>query len=586
MSYNLFYILNKKIAGLLISKLHALKKTVNDLCFAYNYVGSLESKFDLIVVFYNINEPVIEKENVFCIQTNDFLSEIIKNFYEFKFEHKNLYAYDFTDFKDTINLYEFMMQYKIEQSKEDDIFIAITTYNRFTTFQKTIRAILKYNPSAKIFVFDDFSTNLNDVKRFCKFNSIKLYQNTFNGGIAYAKNWCLKEFLNSGKKHCFLFDDDCRPMKFGWEKQFINSNLQHSTYSWLKNKKNNIGQTILKTVNNIHYLTDCYGCLLFFNKDVVSGIGGMDFRYGKWGYEHGGLSYRIFNNGYTPHAFPITQNNLDNFIDSDDFNCIAISTSNDTIRSQSNKNLYNLEKTLSCWKPLGKFCFGLSITGIKNPQNPTVIWASNYKICEKWVNSLLKNFTRPVIFTNDKTIPEFFKNKVEAHFIEPLESENFWRYRWTHIYDHLKKHSSAYTNCEIWITDVSDVQMTRYPEIEKNCVYVGSEVTPNLGWFKNIKEGDNETYTKIQQSKNYFYNAGIIGGSYESLMPFLDDLEEMFKKVDESICFSSNNCTVDMYVLNKLLFNSNHTHNIVTGSLVHNKFKSFTDGKTNWFMHK
>ena len=114
-------------------------------------------------------------------------------------------------------------------------------------------------------------------------------------GVAFRKNECLRAL-----KHCdhvFLFDDDCFPIKEGWEDFFINSKQEHLLY--LDRQHNERG---ISMDGSLQYFTDCGGVFMYMTKKVVERVGAFDERFDTWGFEHVNYSIRILGgHGTYPH---------------------------------------------------------------------------------------------------------------------------------------------------------------------------------------------------------------------------------------------------------------------------------------------
>jgi glycosyltransferase involved in cell wall biosynthesis len=187
----------------------------------------------------------------------------------------------------------------------EKIAICITTHNRKNVFEKSLQNWIKYLPTnATIFVVDDASViTVNSNYRFEK-----------NVGIAKAKNKCLE--LAEDFDHIFLVDDDVFPKVFGWEKPYINSNINHLCLTFEKNYLNRYYSPSIRlesTEDNINYYTAPNGCMLYLTKECIKKAGGMRPEFGLWGFEHVEYSYRIHAVGLTKKPFGDVKNSLDLF---------------------------------------------------------------------------------------------------------------------------------------------------------------------------------------------------------------------------------------------------------------------------------
>lgn len=115
--------------------------------------------------------------------------------------------------------------------------------------------------------------------------------------VAKSKNECLRNLRECD--YVFLFDDDCFPIKAGWEKIFIDAHnafgCHHFSYlhNFLHVRKVG-GKDGISTYNN------SIGCMMFLTKDAIERVGAYDEGYGKYGYEHVDYSERVLMAGLAP----------------------------------------------------------------------------------------------------------------------------------------------------------------------------------------------------------------------------------------------------------------------------------------------
>ena len=104
-------------------------------------------------------------------------------------------------------------------------------------------------------------------------------------GIAYRKNECLRALQHCD--HIFLYDDDCYPIKKGWEDFFIKSGYQHLLFL------NEYNHNFLINLADIEVYRDCGGVFMYMTKEVVERVGAFDEGYLLYGFEHADYSCRI-----------------------------------------------------------------------------------------------------------------------------------------------------------------------------------------------------------------------------------------------------------------------------------------------------
>jgi len=233
--------------------------------------------------------------------------------------------------------------------------IGITTHNR-EVIGIVIQNIIRHTPHAKIVVVDDCSdidvvAILMGARLLGKVKYFKFLQNV---GIAKAKNKCLE--LLQDCEHIFLFDDDCFPVKLGWEKDYIKANKETGnnhfcfTFPKLRNGQSNGNDLIGKHKGLNRYSKAC-GVMMYVHNSVLKKVGGMDTNYLRYGCEHLGYSHRIYNAGLNDYPFLDVPNSMDLFYSYDYEQAIknSIGTGKQAY-VQHNRALYELEKKQSCFK--------------------------------------------------------------------------------------------------------------------------------------------------------------------------------------------------------------------------------------------
>jgi hypothetical protein len=113
-------------------------------------------------------------------------------------------------------------------------------------------------------------------------------------GVAYRKNECLRALQYCD--HVFLFDDDCYPIKKGWEEFFIDSKEDHLLF--LAPSHNCVGNT---GNTGIKYYYDCGGVFMYMSKKAIQKVGAFTEKFKFYGFEHADYSIRILGkHGYYP----------------------------------------------------------------------------------------------------------------------------------------------------------------------------------------------------------------------------------------------------------------------------------------------
>ena len=192
--------------------------------------------------------------------------------------------------------------------------VGITTRNRPECLEACLRHFREFGYGDKIVVIDDSSdvaeVNQAVIKSFdmpiiYKYSEKRL-------GISGAKNACLWELQDVDD--VFLFDDDTWPAKKGWEDTWtlINraNSMGHSIYSVNCNEDKNNNHAIRAHVEKIATIgfgelemfafNNCFGVMLYFNRDCLNAIGGYDMSAENvYGFEHAQMSIRAAKAGFT-----------------------------------------------------------------------------------------------------------------------------------------------------------------------------------------------------------------------------------------------------------------------------------------------
>jgi len=250
----------------------------------------------------------------------------------------------------------------------ETIGIGITTRNRLELVQRCVLMIKQFSKFDKLIVIDDASeipVELPDTEVF-RFDEQQ--------GIAKAKNKCLSYLKECD--HIFLFDDDCWPIKDGWQEHYIDTSIRtkcyHFCYTWVASKffeileykksyildigddnpiiidyimrdtdvrvmkvRKGIPLTLPytiteicpnETVKTVKIHLHPNGVMLYISKKCIDKVGGFDERYGLYGGEHVDFSTRIHNCGLTPYGKFLDVVNSDQFfyaVDKEDRNATS-----------------------------------------------------------------------------------------------------------------------------------------------------------------------------------------------------------------------------------------------------------------------
>lgn len=437
--------------------------------------------------------------------------------------------------------------------------IGVTVHNRNEQAEETIAHIEKLAPkNSKIVIVDDASTIPFENADF-RFNN--------NVGIAVAKNKCIELLYNEGCTHFFLFDDDTYPIKQGWQEAYINTGINHlcMTFDKFKNGRAS-GRILLSKKHGLAEYKEPCGCMLYFTREVVDKVGGMDPEYGRWGYEHVGYSMRIYNNFLTPRPFMDIENSTEWIYSKDWAVEVDRSVPNaERIRLGAiNKRKYESEIKSSHYigltPPKDVIITTLFHTLTDTQRGEVWDYKETLKLMQPLNDSCAKHGIELVVLDDKVNITPKHQNPYFA--------------RWIAIREHLEQNHYG----RVWCVDATDVEVLRNPflSMENNCIYVGCEpsYTNTNVWLR--KHHTSPLYYRIFTNKIPIKNAGILGGSIRNVLHFIKELESMIHSVDKR-------SLTDMALFNMICCKIG---NVKFGDQVNTEFKAFKDNGKAWFKHK
>lgn len=444
------------------------------------------------------------------------------------------------------------------------ISIAISVHNRHETAKETVKQWKKFLPKgAKLFIVDDGS----DVP----FPDAD-YRNETAQGIASCKNRCLE--LCDGADYIFLADDDVYPKIKDWHLPYINSGLNHLCFTFDKfsNGKPN-GRKKLGTENGITRWHEPCGLMMFYTKECLQKVGGMDESYGAWGYEHLNLSMRIHNAGLTPYPFMDVENSLDLFhsLDHDQTVTRSVDASIRAKLAIVNQRKYHREIKSSAFIPYKEqkgVVLTTYLTGSVDPQRGQK-WEADIEQCRVLAESVKRNGTELVVindcFTDERT------KTISAINYQAYGSRianNPYFNRWFEYREYL----THYEHYNVFLVDATDTELLRHPfkTLQPGKLYVGWE-KDNIGcqWMLNHhKSNFSQTFIRCNM-KTPLLNAGVIGGRYDMVMEFLNRICDMIGILPEMEAEGT-----DMALFNWVLY-SHFNGRFETGPNICSVFKAF-----------
>ena len=234
-------------------------------------------------------------------------------------------------------------------------------------------------------------------------------------------------------------------------------------------------------------------------------------------------------------------------------------------------------------------------TGLYDVNRNVILNDDDFSIVSNWAKSVYDLQLQAVIFHNnfsEQTCKEY-QNKY-LRFIKVEYNKKFKPnvYRYFVYHQFLKQRSHSIKN--IFFTDVSDVVVLRNPFFEPlyvnnpKAIFCGDEPEIlNNEWMQNHSEHLRNQITDYAVFESTFkehtlLNCGIIGGTIETIEPFIEKLWAIHEK------FNCNNDTLftgDMGAFNYLI-RTQYNATILHGSPVNTEFKKYETESTCWFKHK
>lgn len=457
--------------------------------------------------------------------------------------------------------------------------IGITTRNRRQAAEKSIIEIRKFAPKgAKLVIIDDASDE--------PFRSAT-YRFPFQVGIARAKNKCLE--LLDDCDYIFLFDDDCYPIKNGWVEAYINSGLHHASYNFVMPFADGI-RIIEELPKDIISWSSPRGCVMFFTKECLEKVGGMDEGFAIWGYEHPDYSRRVWLNKLNPVPFPDIKGS-DKYFYSYDKEAKITSTITDRVPLINfNRDRYMKYDGVQRFvpykqnnvklKPALLTCY---LNGAKDPQRGAY-WSDSPVGLKELIVSC-QNTATPLIVFHDCLDSARDSEYVRFLRVPKNPKKSPLSQRWLIYRDYLERNHHT----QIFCIDATDVRILKNPFkfMNPNTLYVGDEW--NNTWINVWVEKYNEPhitikdYNKVKREHENkpLLNAGIVGGDFDLMFGLIDMLASTILK-------EPNNPDIhtDMALINYFA-RKHYSDKLVHGLPLNTRFKQYEENhRTAWIQHK
>lgn len=464
--------------------------------------------------------------------------------------------------------------------------IGITTHNRPKFIERCLEQMQKFAPSgATIVVVDDASAQ-PVARADHRFDT--------NVGIARAKNKCLELLYLKGCEHFFLFDDDTWPIIEGWELPYIQCPEPHLNYIFVDfatGRKLNDTIELYRDSQKVAY-SHARGCMLYYHRDVLDKVGGMDPAYRKWGFEHPSFSDRIYNAGLTTFRYMDIANSKGLFYSDDEQkeNMNSSVTPQDRqVAIKENSAIYNEQKYTSHYIPFiekkNLLCTTF-FTRVGDPQREGKKWDADFSKLDGLIDSL-KDTKLVVLHDTDEIVADSDK----VSFVKVDTSINPYFQRWISYREYL--YANRHIVNKIFFLDGTDVEVLREPDWNAmgDFLYTGEELElldDKQGWMKRhhphvLLQGFFLSEGKSKQ----MLNAGILGGSTDTVMSFIKDLLDFYAHalIDEHFKKKPGAGLGDMGVFNYIAY-TKYAEKLRHGRFVCTDFKKEEKNDYSWFRHK
>ena len=468
--------------------------------------------------------------------------------------------------------------------------VGITTHNRSEMFKKSYNEIVRHLPDgAVLVVVDDASKTPVEIADY-RFDE--------NVGIARAKNKALELLYLQGCEHFFLFDDDTYPLVKGWEKKYIECSEPHLNYIFTDfetGRKLNDTIEIYRDDEKVAY-SHARGCMLYYHRSVLDAVGGMDPVFGKWGYEHPSFSDRIYNAGLTTFRYMDVADSKGLFYSDDEQNENVNTTVIGNERQKMvarNTELYRERKYSKEYIPFiekKNILITSYFTNVGDPQRNGQKWDFEPKKIYPLLKSLKKT-KLVVLYDYEGEMDDIKDGGIDIEFIRVPTSINPYFQRWVSYREYL--HRNRHTIANVFCIDATDVEVLQEPDWENlgDFLYTGDE--PNTlddagGWMrKNHKHPLIQSMLDEKGKQWQMLNAGIVGGSVETVISFIRDLVDFYAiSVSDSHFHNKPDAGIgDMGAFNYIA-RTNYGDRLRHGSQINTRFKANERNSFSWFKHK
>jgi len=117
-------------------------------------------------------------------------------------------------------------------------------------------------------------------------------------GPAITRNKCIKKLVDEGCDYICMLDDDCYPLKKGWENYLI-SEMQRTGVHFFALPYLFESEFSYNPNTKLVKFDKVIGCMSFFDMTALNTVGYYNTKYHKYGYEDVGRNSRMIRSGMT-----------------------------------------------------------------------------------------------------------------------------------------------------------------------------------------------------------------------------------------------------------------------------------------------
>ncbi|QKF94642.1 glycosyl transferase family 2 [Fadolivirus algeromassiliense] len=169
----------------------------------------------------------------------------------------------------------------------------------------------------------------------------KIIYKDHNGGIAKAKNTCIKRLYDQGCDLILLADDDILYYD-GWL-DFYKTNIEKTGINFIYRDIKKFGIIDIREINgvSVQCVHDHYGCFMGFTRETIDKVGYFPVTNSKYGYEHNIYTKLCIKNGLIPEEYDFVGSEKYININKESIGKSACDIRSDEFSSKPSQELYD-----------------------------------------------------------------------------------------------------------------------------------------------------------------------------------------------------------------------------------------------------